>query len=88
MLHVGHRASDEVAELHRHIQRLEDALRPFAKIAEDDFAGSVFEGGKDTTPVLYSHQTGTQVTLGDFRDAVALMRSAEPVPSLSAEGTA
>ena len=66
-----------VGEARRERDELLAALKPFADIGSTGFKGSMFEDQPDSAAVLYHHETGKRVTLGDFKRAVELLAKAK-----------
>lgn len=66
-----------VDTLLRQREELLSALRPFARIHQTGWKGSMLENKPGENSVLYHHASGTSVTLGDFAVAHAVIERVE-----------
>lgn len=72
-----HAIAPAVAERDKRIAELEEALKPFARLASGGFAGTVWQDSwderRDSTELSYDHANGNHTTLGDYRRAIEVL---------------
>lgn len=72
-----HAIAPAVAERDKRIAELEEALKPFARLASGGFVGTVWQDSweqyRDSVEFSYDHANGNHTTLFDYRRAIEVL---------------